>query len=361
MLQIPPRQSLVTVVATAIRQNIEDGEWKEFIPGERQLCRALDVSRPTVRAALVSLANAGWISRERGRRRRIERRTDPQQPLAQSRQIVLVMPEPLSHLPPIVGQGIEEMRARLAENGIAVEMLVCPGYNFQMQRRRLAGFLRRNQVLGCVLLSVTRELQHWVARCGIPALVLGYCLGQVKLPSLDVDHRLVCRHAAGILLGKGHRRMALVMPRVDLGGYLASEQGFREAVEQSRYRDGRIEVVRHNGTAVDIVAHLDRLFASSTPPTALLVVRPQYVFVVIMYLLKRGITVPHQVSLIARDENHLFEVVDPPITHYRFEDQAFGRALTRLMMRMIRGRQLPPVPHLIRPEYFAGGTVARCR
>jgi hypothetical protein len=113
---------------------------------------------------------------------------------------------------------------------------------------------------------------------------------------LDVDYRAVCRHAAGIFLRQGHRHLALVVPDFGTAGDLASEESFKQAIEQHN-DSARASVIRHNGTARSISSKLDALFESTQPPTALLVARTPYVFAVIMHLLNRGLGVPDPVSL----------------------------------------------------------------
>ena len=306
MFDIPKRNSLSAQAAAAMRKAIEENSWHEYLPSERRLCEMFQVA----------------------------------------------------HMALPTYQGVNEMRAHLTEHGFATEVFVCQARSALAQRRKLEEFIRRNRVFCCVLLSVSKELQHWFSEHSVPALVLGSCHPDMKLPSLDVDYRSVCRHAAGIFLSKGHRRLALVVPNSGVAGDLASEEGFREAISQRKnLDDARAMIVRHNGAAQNIGMKLDALFNSAHAPTALLVAKPQHVFIVIIYLLKRGLAVPDMVSLIARDQDHLLETVIPPITHYTLREDTFAHRLSRLMLQMVSQGNLPPEPNLIFPRYLAGGTV----
>ena len=356
-LALPARQSLSEQAAASIRQAVDEGTWKEFLPSERRLCELLQVSRPTVRSALQMLARDGWLEIRHGRRNRLlnpsQRRSKPA-----GRLVVLVTHEPLAHMTMTAFRGIAEMRAHLAENGFASEVLVCPMAGPQAQQKKLEAFVRQNAVLCCVLLSVSKDLQQWFAAHAIPALVLGSCHPAVHLPSLDVDYRALCRHAAGVLRARGHRRFAFVVPNSGVAGDLASEEGFREGCARTA---GRAEtealVLRHNGTAANLAMKLDALFVSTDRPTALLVAKPQHVFAVVLYLLERGIRVPDAVSLIARDYDHVFATVSPSIAHYSFREDTFAHRLTRLMLRLASQGNLPAERSLIFPRYFPGGTV----
>ncbi|MEO6873973.1 MAG: GntR family transcriptional regulator, partial [Opitutaceae bacterium] len=246
MLEIPRRISLTSQIAAAIRKGIEEGVWEEYLPGERRLCETFQASRPTVRAALRALAKDGWFEIRQGRRNRLRskptrRRSPPH------RSVGIIVHEPFSHLGSTLAQGLSEMRVHLAEQGFTTEVYVCPAHGTRAQQRGLEAFVRQNRVSCCALVSTSRTVQRWFSGHSIPALVLGSCHPSVRLPSLDVDYRAVCRHAAGVFLGKGHRRIALVVPDFGTAGDLASEQSFREAIEPQD--DARVFVVRHNGTA----------------------------------------------------------------------------------------------------------------
>jgi DNA-binding LacI/PurR family transcriptional regulator len=356
MLEIPRRLSLSAQIAAAIGKGIEEGVWEEYLPGERRLCEVFQASRPTVRAALHSLAKDGWFEIRQGRRNRLAGAAARRERAEPKRGVGIIIHEPFSNLAPTLSQGLNEMRLQLAEQGLTSEVYVCPPRGAQAQKRGLEAFMRQHRVFGCVLVSASRAVQGWFCDQGIPALVLGSCHPAVKLPSLEVDYRAVCRHAAGIFLGKGHRHLALVIPDFGMPGDLASEQSFREAVDQQRGAGARASIVRHNGTAPSIAAKLDALFDAAHPPTALLVARTQYVFITILYLLNRGLKVPDAVSFIARDADLLFESLDPPLAHYSFQRDAYIRQLCRSMRQLVSERP-PPRPVLITPKFLAGRTV----
>lgn len=340
----------------AIRKSIEEGTWKEFLPSERHLCKSLQVSRPTVRAALQQLAKDGLINIRHGRLKQILR-AGRRVHAARSRLIVIVAHEPVVHTASEPYHIITEMRAHLTQQGFVTEIFLCQARSAVTQQRQLEAFLRQNRVLCCVLLSVRLELQRWFATHSIPALVLGSCHASVRLPSLDIDHRAVCRHAVGVLLAKGHRRFAFVVPDSGVAGDLAGEKGFLESVEQHPHSIAQAMVVRHNGTAQNIVTKLDAIFMTSRAPTAFLVAMPQDVFTVLIYLLRRGLLVPDMVSLIARDDDILFSKIYPPVAHYHVDGDVFNHRLTRLILKLASRGGLPPDPNLIIPRFIAGATL----
>jgi DNA-binding LacI/PurR family transcriptional regulator len=358
MFDLPKRMTLSMQAAAAIRKAVEKGTWHEHLPSERRLCEFFQVSRPTIRSALRLLAREGLVEIHQGRRNRLltlpTRRTE-----ARARLVGLITQGPDSHISQTSHQLIGDLRTHLAKHGIATERIACPPADGRAQLRAVEMFVRQNRFVCCILITVNKAVQQWFAERSVPALVLGSCHEAVQLPSIDVDYRSVCRHAAGIFLGRGHRHLALVVHNSGFAGDLASEQGFSEGVERFRGSAARTTMVRHNGTAQNITAKLDALFQSAQAPTALLVARPWALFAVIIYLLRRGRTVPDSVSLISRDQDYVFETLDPLISHYRFEGHSFVQQLSRLVLKLVSDGYLAPEPTLLFPKFFAGGTVKR--
>ena len=61
--------SLYIKIADASMEKIKTGEWKpgQMIPSEKEFCEQYGVSRPTVRSALSSLVNQGYLVRIKGK------------------------------------------------------------------------------------------------------------------------------------------------------------------------------------------------------------------------------------------------------------------------------------------------------
>jgi len=313
------------------------------------------VSRPTLRVALHLLANDRLIEIIPGQGSRLLN-----SPRGNSKYtsllVVIIAHRPVLELG-LTYNGVTEMRTHLAEQGFQSDVVLCQNH-WPTARRHIENYFKKRPVFCCVLLSVCEQMQCWFTTHSIPSLVIGSCHVNVSLPSLDIDNRSVCRHAAGVFINRGHRRLALLIPESGLAGDLISEQGFREGIENrmdSSAIDGRI--TRHNGSTSDITKKIDKLLNSSTPPTALMMANVDEAFIVIMYLLKRGRSVPNTISLIARDHSRIFEIVNPSISHYKPEPGQFEQRLSQLMHKMVGQGYLASEAHLIVPKFFPGETV----
>jgi DNA-binding FadR family transcriptional regulator len=71
------RPSLSGAVTDYLRKAIARGDFGDRLPGERELCKILDVGRPVVRDALNNLAEEGLVVRHHGRSTQIMKCASP--------------------------------------------------------------------------------------------------------------------------------------------------------------------------------------------------------------------------------------------------------------------------------------------
>lgn len=360
MFELPRRISLAEQTATSIRKAIAGGTWTGTLPSERRLCGLFNVSRPTVRSALHMLARDGWLDIREGRSNRISP-SAPAPDASPTHLVVLVTHLPVGRWSQAIYEAFADIRTRLAVDGFVTEVLVCDGPTLNVQQRRIDSFLKQNRVLCCVLLSLRYELQQWFSEHAVPALVIGSCAPNIRMPNFEVDLRAASRHAAGLFLRLGHRRLAVIVPDSRRGGDMETEQGFLETVSRfSRGDNARAIVVRHHAASSNLIARLDELFSRGHAPTALLVAEPHHAITTMLCLQRRGLRVPHDVSVACRDADPLFRLTFPRVTHYEFEGEAYAHALARMMMKLVREGRLARKSRLIGMRYVEGDTVARC-
>lgn len=202
MQTLPPRPSLVAHIADHLREALQRGEWKDFLPGERSLSDWLQTSRPTLRAALAQLESEGWLSVMHGKRRRIlgSKKTLPKLP--PSRLIAILSPVPLQAMPPFVMVWVDVLRGLLGKAGFQLEVHAAPQCYSAHPAAQLKKLTQRVPSATWVLFRTTTMAQRWFSEAGSRAVVAGSCGEGIRLPSVDLDYRATCRHGAGLLLKK---------------------------------------------------------------------------------------------------------------------------------------------------------------
>ena len=207
----------------------------------------------------------------------------------------------------------------------------------------------------CVLLSAPAATQRWFMQRGLPGVLVGSPHPGIALPALDADFAAMGQHAAQQFLSRGHRRLAVLVPKTDKAGDANTVAAFRAACE--RTDDAQVQVIEHDGTPAGIRRCLETALKKSLP-TGLLVAHPGPVLTVMSFLTSRGVRVPRDISIISRDSEPLLDFIVPPLTRYAVAPAAFARNLSRIVLHLARGEPVPARSRLLMPRFVPGGTLA---
>jgi DNA-binding LacI/PurR family transcriptional regulator len=348
------KKSLAEQVADNLRDGIRSGAWKNYLPPTRSLSKILGASRPVVGQAIHRLRMEGLLEISRRAPVRIRPVADGKRPVSRKR-VALLLAAPLYLCGQALLTTIDEMRKVLYGWGYQLEIVE----ELRIRRRQPSEILRKlvqQYTADCwILPSVPIPVQKWFEKQGVRVVVSGHTFPTVKLPSVDIDLKAVTRHAGGIFLGLGHRRIVYLLKRTDAAGELVMEEGFHEAI---RIRpDAACQVVWHSGELSEIRSALKALFRRSPPPTAVLVSHAMDVPVVLTWMLEQGIRIPRDLSLISQQSEGFLDRLTPTPSQYQMdqiqhardvcrliETPSYKRGCIRAFPRFNRGETLGPTP-----------------
>lgn len=349
----PPRRvSLVSLTARSLRESMLAGHWQGHLPGERELCARLQVSRHTVRAALAELKREGLLDVADRQRRRIKLSKSVLKKAAPSRVIAIITPRPLLSMSAASLVMVDELRDQLSRAGFSLEIHVSTACFTKRPERALESLTTRAPAAAWLLFGSLEPVQNWFLRRRLPCLVLGSSLAGVELPSVDADYRATCRHAGAMLRRLRHKSIAFIRTEGDYGGELESEHGLHEALQG----EGApvLHILRHNGTMAHVQALLDKVMQGPNPPSACLVARPAHVLTVMMHLMRQGLRIPQDMAVIARDDDVFLQHTVPAVSRYAAGHAQFARAVSRAVRQIVETGSLPPKAIRLMPEFVRG-------
>ena len=351
------RASVADQAAAALREAIRQGAWGDLLPGEHELARRLNISRPSVRAALARLADDGVITISKGCRTRVNL-PRAAHPAGAPPTICLVVPSSRESMGFSGHPVLMEMRAQFAVLGIGWEEIFDRTLGGRHPESRLASMVNGRHHVCWLLLGASATIQRWFEQARVPTLVLGSCHAGVKLPSVDVDYYAIGWHASGCLAKAGHLRLALVLPHRALAGDLACLRGLTEYLHQRENPIAVIEVAA-GPSRVGLASKLDGLLAKQPRPTAIFCIHVDHALTVLVHLLRAGWKVPQEISLLCRETQTPIDLGLPELTRYRSPAAKQAHQAVRVAQSMLAGHHVPTKPHLIMPAFVPGGTLAR--
>jgi LacI family transcriptional regulator len=324
------------------------------------LSRQLNISRPTLRAALEVLRAEGRVKVAAGRQRVIVERPggEGRRPL---RTVGVLTPLPLQEVPPFALCWMDRLRELLARTGLQLEIHSGRRWYSRRPEKDLAALTQQAPAGAWLLLMTNERMQRWFVESKLPAVLSGSGHPGIELPSVDFDYRAVCRHAAGQFLRHGHRRIVLLMQGAVTAGDRESEAGFLAAFQTRAGAAATPMIVHHDGSPENIRQRLHALFDNSEPPTAFLVARSMPALMTASELMRRGQRVPRDVAVIARDSDHFQEFFSPRLARYYADPEVHARRLARIVIKMVSGDARRPSRVRIMPKFFAGESLGEGR
>jgi LacI family transcriptional regulator len=164
-----------------------------------------------------------------------------------------------------------------------------------------------------------------------------------RLPSIAVDHDTAMRDAVGYLVGRGHRRVALIdRPDDPWAASLPTErqQGFERALAAFELSaDSSLEQTTAYRAEASIEA-VDQMLALASPPSALIFGSDLQAIGAMESIRRRGLRIPDDVAIIGYNDIEVAHYLG--LTTVRIPMREMGRAGAELALEAIQGKLPDP-------------------
>jgi LacI family transcriptional regulator len=193
-----------------------------------------------------------------------------------------------------------------------------------------------------------------LAQVDVPIILIDRDVpGDLRASIVRNDHRAGMRDAVGHLLDLGHRRVALITGALDLWPVRERIAGMAEAVAARGRQDETLSLAG-SLSAEHGERSTEQLLAMHPRPTAIVAGGNQVLAGCVRALVRHGIRVPDDMSLITCDEVDLSELHSPPIASVSRDTLLLGRTAAELLLERLNGGEprtvLLPTTYTPRPS-----------
>lgn len=333
MNRMEPFKSLTVVeqLVAYLREGISKGELSGNMPGIRKLAQSHGVSSNTVVAAVEELEREGFVQPQgHGRRSLI---AIPEDFVKPAFRVTLLLYERAD----IQLDYAVEIQRRLKEGGHHVQVAEKSLTELGMNISRIARMARKTRTDAWVVLSSPQEILEWFLSQSIPTFALFGRFRRLPIAAIGLDKVPAYRAAVRRLVELGHRRIVLLQPRHNrqpAPALLVRES--LEELESHGIATGAYNIPDWEQSPAGLRKRLGSLFALS-PPTAIILDRPNELIGAQHYLAQRGILAPRDISLIA-DDDPAFEWCEPSISCIQYQSHMWVRRVVRWVDNVVVGK-----------------------
>lgn len=351
-------RGLPAQTADLITRCVASGRMRGWLPSERRLCRELQISRGTLRAALRILRLRNLIESAGGRGHRL-RAGHSAAPAHVPGLIGILAPEPLEIYRPHFAIRFDHLQRLAALRRWRIQRVNGPAYFGPRAGQLLPRLVQETPCECWVLIHSNERVQRWFEASGLPCVISGRSFPGITLPAAGMDYRASARHAAGHLLHLGHTRIGLLVAREKRPGLVEGEAGFIDACNAHRGEPVRPTILTHNNSVREIIRVLTRCFGKSDRPTALVVETSNQYLAAFSVFNQLGLRVPRDVSLISRISDPFLDYLVPVPCRYEVDPRYAADVLVRLIARRLNGTAGSGTIVSMMPKFDRGNSTAK--
>lgn len=160
------------------------------------------------------------------------------------------------------------------------------------------------------------------------------------VPVVHSDHRNGAQDAVRHLVELGHRRIAHIAGLRRVPSAIRRLEGYRAALAAAGLPAAAELIETGDFTMGSGVAAMTRLMALPHPPTAVFCSNDEMAYGAIRALVKMGLSVPQDVSVVGFDDQNLAEFYNPPLTTVGVPRHELGRRAAQELLDQLAGREV---------------------
>ncbi|NMO94279.1 GntR family transcriptional regulator [Paenibacillus lemnae] len=346
-----------------IKKDILSGTYKvgEKIPSEIVLQESYQVSRQTVRKAILDLSNEGYLRSERGSGTYVSSQYRSKAGAKTTNKTIGVITTYISdYIFPSIIRGIE---SRLNEDNYS---LLLASTNNDITRERKALEMMMSYGVDGLIVEPTRSNVYnpniaYYLSCKeqeLPFVMINAYYEELEVPFFCLDDVQSSYLGTRELISKGHTQIGIISKMDDLQGKLRMK-GFIKALGEAKLRFQNEHVLSFDtDTKPDLSANLETYLNDNRDElTALVCYNDEVGLEVVNVCRKLDISIPDDLSIVGQDNSYIAKNANIQLTTLTHPQEQMGRDAADWIIKHLQGKKDLSTVTYYQPEFIEGETV----
>nr|WP_284454082.1 DNA-binding transcriptional regulator CytR [Citrobacter sp. MNAZ 1397] len=271
----------------------------------------------------------------------------------ESRTILVIVPDICD---PFFSEIIRGIEVTAAENGYLVLIGDCAHQN--QQEKTFIDLIITKQIDGMLLLGSRLPFDASIEeQRNLPPMVMANEFApELELPTVHIDNLTAAFNAVNYLREQGHQYIGCIAGPEEMPLCHYRLQGYVQALRRSGITVDPHYIARGDFTFAAGGEALERLLSLPKPPTAVFCHSDVMALGALSYAKRRGLKVPHDLSIIGFDNISLAEFCDPPLTTVAQPRFDIGREAMLLLLEQLQGHTVSSGSRLLDCELVIRGS-----
>ncbi|MEK4348610.1 GntR family transcriptional regulator [Paenibacillus sp. FSL P4-0184] len=351
------------VILDDIKSKILSGDYNvgEQIPTESALQSMYEVSRQTVRKAILELSNEGFLRSEKGSGTYVSNQYRLKTGGSSHKKTIGVITTYISdYIFPSIIRGIE---SRLNEDNYS--LLLASTNNDVAQEKKALEMMLSYGVDGLIIEPTKSNLYNpniayylSFKEQDIPIIMINAFYEEIELPYLCLDDVQSSYLATKELITKGHTQIGLIAKMDDLQGKYRMK-GYIKALGESKLRFYPEQIFSFNTETKQTLSTdlKDFLNKNRDTLTAIVCYNDEVGLEVVHACRQLDITIPEELSIIGQDNSYIAKNANIKLTTLTHPQEAMGRDAADWVIKKLQGKKDLPNNTYYQPVLIEGETV----
>lgn len=351
------------IIIDDIKSYILSGTYKagEKIPSELALQEDYNVSRQTVRKAILELSNEGFLRSEKGSGTYVSSQYRSRTGGKTTNKTIGVITTYISdYIFPSIIRGIE---SRLNEDNYS--LLLASTNNDISQEKKALEMMLSYGVDGLII-EPTRSnvynpnIAYYLSfkEQEVPLTMINAYYEELEVPFFCLDDVQSSYLATRELIAKGHTQIGIIAKMDDLQGKYRMK-GFIKALGEAKLRFQQEHVLSFDtATKPDLSANLEVYLNDNRDDlTALVCYNDEVGLEVVNVCRQLGISIPDELSIIGQDNSYIAKNANIKLTTLTHPQEQMGRDAADWIIKNLQGKKDLPTSTYYQPLLIEGETV----